>query len=73
MKNKFAEAQKRLKLSNKDFAEFLGLKGINPSVTIIRWKTCQRIPHPTWMKVITEKTGVTPNDFYEAWYEKHKI
>jgi hypothetical protein len=27
------------------------------------------------MKVITEKTNnlCTPNDFYEAWYAKHKI
>jgi hypothetical protein len=25
------------------------------------------------MKVITEKTGVQPNSFYEEWYEKYKF
>jgi hypothetical protein len=25
------------------------------------------------MKVITEKTGVQPNSFYEEWYDKYKI
>jgi hypothetical protein len=25
------------------------------------------------MKVITEKTGVQPNSFYEEWYETHKF
>jgi hypothetical protein len=25
------------------------------------------------MKVITQKTGVNPNSFYEEWYAKYKI
>jgi hypothetical protein len=25
------------------------------------------------MKQITKLTGVTPNDFYEAWYEVNKL
>jgi hypothetical protein len=25
------------------------------------------------MKQITKLTGVTPNDFYEAWYETNKL
>ena len=54
-------------------AKKLGLKGTNPSVTLLRWKNCQRIPHPKFMKQITKLTGVTPNDFYEAWYAEHKI
>ena len=54
-------------------AKKLGLKGTNPTVTLLRWKNCQRIPHPRFMKQITKLTGVTPNDFYEAWYETNKL
>ena len=75
MKHKLTQCQEDKKLPNKDFAKFLGLKGTNPTVTILRWKNCQRIPHPKFMKVISERTKnfVEPNSFYEAWYAEHKI
>ena len=75
MKHKLTQCQEEEKLSNKDMAKKLGLKGTNPTVTILRWKNCQRIPHPKFMKVITERTKglIQPNNFYEAWYETHKL
>ena len=73
MKHKLTQRQEEEKLSNKDMAKKLGLIGTNPTVTLLRWKNCQRIPHPKFMKQITKLTGVTPNDFYESWYETHKL
>ena len=73
MKHKLTQRQEEEKLSNKDMAKKLGLTGTNPTVTLLRWKNCQRIPHPKFMKQITKLTGVTPNDFYEAWYETNKL
>ncbi len=73
MKHKLTQRQEEEKLSNKEMAKKLGLIGTNPTVTLLRWKNCQRIPHPKFMKQITKLTGVTPNDFYEAWYAEHKI
>ena len=73
MKHKLTQYQEDHKLSNKELAKLFGLTGTNPTVTILRWKNCQRIPHPRFMKVITHKTGVTPNNFYEAWYETNKL
>ena len=75
MKHKLTEYQEQHNLSNKELAKLFGLKGTNPTVTILRWKNCQRIPHPKFMKVITQKTGgvCQPNNFYEAFYDKHKI
>ena len=73
MKHKLTQYQEDHKLSNKELAKLFGLTGTNPTVTILRWKNCQRIPHPRFMKIITYKTGVTPNNFYEAFYDKHKI
>ena len=73
MKHKLTQSQEQEKLSNKEMAKKLGLTGTNPTVTLLRWKNCQRIPHPKFMKQITKLTGVTPNDFYEAWYAEHKI
>ena len=73
MKHKLTEYQEQHKLSNKELAKLFGLKGTNPTVTILSWKNCQRIPHPRFMKQITKLTGVTPNDFYEAWYETNKL
>jgi hypothetical protein len=73
MKHKLTQSQEQEKLSNKEMAKKLGLIGTNPTVTLLRWKNCQRIPHPKFMKQITKLTGVTPNDFYEAWYDIHKI
>jgi hypothetical protein len=73
MKHKLTQYQEDKKLSNKDMAKLLGLKGTNPTVTLLRWKNCQRIPHPKFMKQITKLTNITPNNFYEAWYETHKL
>jgi len=73
MKHKLIEWQEKNNLSNKEAVEQLGLKGTNPTVTFLRWKNCQRIPHPRFMKKITKLTGITPNNFYEAWYETHKL
>ncbi len=73
MKHKLTQRQEEEKLSTKDMAKKLGLTGTNPTVTLLRWKNCQRIPHPKFMKQITKLTGVTPNDFYESWYETHKL
>jgi hypothetical protein len=73
MKHKLTEYQEQHKLSNKEMAKLFGLKGTNPTVTLLRWKNCQRIPHPRFMKQITKLTGITPIDFYEAWYETHKL
>ena len=73
MKHKLTQYQEDHKLSNKELAKRLGLKGTNPTVTLLRWKNCQRIPHPKFMKQITKLTNITPTDFYEAWYETHSI
>ena len=73
MKHKLTQYQEDHKLPNKELAKRLGLKGTNPTVTLLRWKNCQRIPHPKFMKQITKITNITPPDFYEAWYEIHKL
>jgi len=73
MKHKLTQYQEENKLPNKELAKRLGLKGTNPTVTLLRWKNCQRIPHPKFMKQITKITSITPTDFYEAWYEIHKL
>jgi transcriptional regulator with XRE-family HTH domain len=73
MKHKLTQYQEENKLPNKELAKRLGLKGTNPTVTLLRWKNCQRIPHPKFMKQITKITSITPTDFYEAWYETHSI
>ena len=73
MKHKLTQYQEDKKLSNKDMAKLLGLKGTNPTVTLLRWKNCQRIPHLKFMKQITKMTGITPSEFYEYWYETHKL
>ena len=73
MKHKLTQYQEKEKLTNKECSNLLGLKGTNPTVTLLRWKKCQRLPHPRFMKQITKITGITPNDFYEAWYDIHKI
>ena len=73
MKHKLTQYQEDHKLPNKELDKRLGLKGTNPTVTLLRWKNCQRIPHPKFMKQITKITNITPTDFYEAWYEIHKL
>ena len=73
MKHKLTQYQEDKKLSNKDMAKLLGLKGTNPTVTLLRWKNFQRIPHPKFMKQITKMTGITPSEFYEYWYATHKL
>ena len=67
------EYKEKNKLTNKDLAKLIGLSGKNPIVSVIRYLKSERLPHPRFMKVITRKTGVTPNDFYEAWYDKNNI
>jgi hypothetical protein len=54
MKHKLTQYQEDHKLPNKELAKRLGLKGTNPTVTLLRWKNCQRIPHPKFMKQITK-------------------
>jgi hypothetical protein len=54
MKHKLTQYQEDHKLSNKELAKLFGLTGTNPTVTILRWKNCQRIPHPRFMKQITK-------------------
>ena len=75
MKHRLTQYQEDHKLSNKELAKLFGLTGTNPTVTILRWKKCERLPHPRFMKVITKQTGgfCQPNNFYEAWYDIHKI
>lgn len=67
------EYKDKNKLTNKDLAKLIGLTGKNPIVSVIRYLKSERIPHPKFMSVITKKTGVQPNDFYEAYYAKYKI
>jgi len=54
MKHKLTQYQEDHKLPNKELAKRLGLKGTNPTVTLLRWKNCQRIPHQKFMKQITK-------------------
>jgi hypothetical protein len=69
------EYKEKNKLTNKDLAKLIGLTGKNPIVSVIRYLKSERLPHPRFMKAITNKTNglVKPNDFYEAWYENHKL
>jgi hypothetical protein len=67
------EYKQKNKLSNKDLAKLIGLTGKNPIVSVIRYLKSERISHLRFMKVITQKTGVNPNSFYEEWYAKYKI
>jgi uncharacterized radical SAM superfamily Fe-S cluster-containing enzyme len=69
------EYKEKNKLSNKDLAKLIGLTGKNPIVSVIRYLKSERIPHPRFMKVITEKTKglVQPDDFYNKFYDIHKI
>jgi hypothetical protein len=75
MKHRLTQYQEDNKLSNKELAKLFGLTGTNPTVTLLRWKKCERLPHPKFMKIITKQTGgvCQPNNFYEAWYAEHKI
>lgn len=54
-------------LSYKKLADFIGVTGVSPAVTVLRWCKGSRIPRPTWMKIIKEKTKgkVLPTNFYE--------
>jgi hypothetical protein len=44
-------------------------------VSVIRYLKSERLPHPKFMRAITDKTNglVQPNDFYREWYETHKL
>ena len=69
------EYKEKNKLTNKDLAKLIGLTGKNPIVSVIRYLKSERLPHPRFMKVITEKTKglVQPNDFFNKYYETHKL
>jgi len=69
------EYKEKNNLTNKDLAKLIGLSGKNPIVSVIRYLKSERLPHPRFMKAISHKTNglVKPNDFYEAWYEIHKL
>jgi transcriptional regulator with XRE-family HTH domain len=69
------EYKEKNNLTNKDLAKLIGLSGKNPIVSVIRYLKSERLPHPRFMKEISHKTNglVKPNDFYEAWYEIHKL
>jgi hypothetical protein len=69
------EYKEKNKLTNKDLAKLIGLTGKNPIVSVIRYLKSERLPHPKFMRAITDKTNglVQPNDFYREWYEIHKL
>ena len=69
------EYKEKNNLTNKDLAKLIGLTGKNPIVSVIRYLKSERLPHPRFMKVITEKTKglVQPNDFFDKYYETHKL
>ena len=54
-------------LSYRKLADFIGVTGVSPAVTVLRWCKGSRIPRPAWMKKIKEKTKgkVLPTNFYE--------
>ena len=39
-------------LSYKKLADFIGVTGVSPAVTVLRWCKGSRIPRPAWMKKI---------------------
>ena len=69
------EYKEKNNLTNKDLAKLIGLTGKNPIVSVVRYLKSERLPHPRFMKVITEKTKglVQPNDFFDKYYETHKL
>jgi hypothetical protein len=69
------EYKEKNKLTNKDLAKLIGLSGKNPIVSVIRYLKSERLPHPRFMRAITNKTNglVQPNDFYEEYYATHKL
>ena len=69
------EYKEKNNLTNKDLAKLIGLTGKNPIVSVIRYLKSERLPHPRFMKVITEKIKglVQPNDFYNKFYDINKI
>ena len=54
-------------LSYKKLADFIGVSGVSPAATTLRWCKGQRVPRSNWMKIIKEKTKgkVLPSSFYE--------
>jgi len=65
--------QEKHQLSLRAFGKMLGVKGTNTAVNVMRWIKSERIPSARYMKSITNKTGVTPNDIYQAFYDKNNI
>lgn len=67
------EYQNKHQLSLRKFGKLIGIKGSNPAMCIMRWINSETIPSARYMKVITEKTGVTPNNIYDSYYDKNNI
>jgi len=67
------EYQNKHQLSLRAFGKLLGVKGSNTAVNVMRWIKSERIPSVRYMKTITEKTKITPNDIYKAYYDKNNI
>ncbi len=67
------EYKEKHKLTFKQLAERIGVKGTNVAVNSMRWINGTRIPSAKWMRKITQTTGITPNEIYQAYYEIHKL
>jgi predicted XRE-type DNA-binding protein len=54
-------------LNDRQAAEVIGIRNINPSTNINRYKSFKRIPQKKVMKMIyiATKGKVQPNDFYD--------
>jgi transcriptional regulator with XRE-family HTH domain len=65
--------QEKQGLSLRAFGKRLNVKGTNTAVNVMRWIKSERIPSARYMKIITEVTGITPNDIYAAYYDKNKL
>jgi transcriptional regulator with XRE-family HTH domain len=67
------EWQEKQGLSLRALGKMLGVKGTNTAVNVMRWIKSDRIPSARYMRNITEVTGITPNDIYQAYYDKNKF
>ena len=72
---KLKEWIKKNSLSCSGAAEKFNIININPATNVWRYCNGQRIPHPIIMKKIYYATNqqVTPQDFYEQYWEKKNI
>ena len=60
-------------LSLRNLGLKLGVKGKNTAVNVMRWIKSDRIPSVKYMRIITKVTGITPNEIYQAYYDKNKL